>query len=208
MEDRLTPDQTQGSGGEKGTKSLAGEPGGRGEPGRTTQGGESPDHKGEKRDSRQAGLERPQTPGGGKRAKRSDGPSIIKLQELLPKGDSLKQVGAASGVKELNEANQGEGGVELRRGEGREDTPGSRSQETCRNQKTAEGSNKEQVPEKRKSANQHPSTLKLRLWENPTPLSKLEKTPARAKEKSNHPDGKTLLEIRKQARTAQLVQPK
>ena len=181
---------------------MAGKPGGRGELGHATQGGKSPDHKGEKRDGRQAELERPQTPGGGKRTKRSDGSSIIKLQELSPKGNSPKQVGKASKVEELNEANQIEGGVALGRTEGKEDTSGSWRLEPWPSQTTAEGSDKEQVPAERKVADPRLSTTKLRPWDRPTPLLKLEEAPARTKEELSHPDGKTLLEIRKQARTA------
>ena len=146
---------------------MLGKLGGQGELGHATQGGESPDHKGEKRDSRQAGLEHPQTPGGGKRTKRSDGPSIIKLQEFLPKGNSPKQVGKASEVKELNEANQVEGGVELGRREGKEDTSGSWRLEPWPSQMTAEGSDKEQASAKREVANPRLSTTKLRLWDRP-----------------------------------------
>ena len=152
VRDKPTPGQASGSGGGGGTESLAGKPGGRGELGHAPQGGKSPDHKGEKRDGRQAGLECPQTPGGGKRAKRSDGSSIIKLQELSPKGNSPKQVGKASKVKELNEANQIEGGVALGRTEGKEDTSGSWRLEPWPSQTTAEGSDKEQAPAKGKVA--------------------------------------------------------
>ena len=98
---------------------MAGKPGGRGELSHALERGKSPDHKGEKRDGRQAELDRPQTSGGGKRTKGPDGSSITKLQELSLQGDSPEQVGKASKVKEPNEADQIEGSVTLGRTEGK-----------------------------------------------------------------------------------------
>ena len=176
---------------------MAGEPGGRGELGRALERGKSPDHKGEKRNGQQAELERPQTPGGGKRTKGPNGSSIIKLQEPSLKGDSPEQVGRASKVKELNEADQIEGSATLGRTEGKRDTSGPWRLKPWPSQTTAGGSDKEQVPAERKVANPRLSTAKLRPWDRPTPLLKLEEAPVRTKEKLNHTDGKTLLEIRK-----------
>ena len=62
-----------------------------------------------------------------------------------------------------------------------------------------------QVPTERKVANPRLSVGKLRPWDRLTLLLKLEEAPVRTKEKLNHQDGKTLLEIRKQVRKAPLV---
>ena len=114
----------------------------------------------------------------------------------------------ASKVKELNEADKIEGSVTLGKTEGKEDTSGPWKLKPWPSQTTAGGPDKAQVPAERKVVDPCLSTAKLRPWDRPTPLLKLEKAPARTKEKLNHPDGKTLLEIRKQARTAPPVRIK
>ena len=61
------------------------------------------------------------------------------------------------------------------------------------------------MPAERKVADPRLSVGKLRPWDRPTLLLKLEEALVRTKEKLNHPDRKTLLEMRKQVRKAPLV---